>query len=1110
VYIEATREDTENRLLKGLRKVCPDLSPQASLVDSLAAIRTGRVLRSGQKVLLVLDQFEQWLHAKRAEENTELVKALRQCDGERVQAIVMVRDDFWLAVNRFMADLEIELIQGSNTALIDLFDPRHARKVLAAFGTAYGSLPERTGDISKDQHAFLDQATSELAQDGKIISVRLALFAEMVKGKPWTPTTLREVGGTEGVGVTFLEETFGSPPANPKHHVHKRAAQAVLKALLPDTGTDIKGQMRSEVELQQVAAYADRPREFAELIHILDPELRLITPTDPEGSSDGSQQTPLSGQFYQLSHDYLVHSLRDWLTRKQRETRRGRAELRLAERSSLWNSKPENRHLPFALEWANIRLLTTRKHWTEPQRRMMRRAGRVYGVRGVLTLVLLVGAVLAGTAVYRQVIENQQAIQAASLVQRLLDAETPRVPAIVGAMRYYRRWVDASLRNELDEASAGSRQKLHASLALLPVDATLVDYLFDRLSRATSSELPVLRDALKSHRTSLTARLWTVLESAKPGDASLLPCASALASYDPESTKWEAASGKVAQALVSVDAIVLGLWIEALRPVRDKLMAPLTSIFQDKEHSESEHKLATNILANYASDKPDRLAELLMVSDPKAYVSLFPVAEKWTEKVLPIFQAELGKKATFSWDDPPLDPSWTKPDVSFVSRIEAAQGVMKERFAFCQTMPLDEFLTTAEGLRRSGYRPTRVRPYADGQVQRVAAVWTRDARSWRISSGLTSDEVRQQDERNKKDRFLPVDVAGYVTTDPGSKSIDRYAAIWVEKTGDDDVRMFAGITADQEIENQDKLRDEKLIPRTLHAMIGSNGRTRNCGVWGRPPETAHTGQTHQDQFEGNFGQKQSEMSDQLLIDVAVSGAVKPWTIRDRVQAALESADDKLKKTPDDQDARLARSMANVRLGENQKALDDLQVVIGKNPESVPAKQYRIIALARLGKKQDALTELAKFQREDTLESSKLFLVAVVAAELGEGAERELEALEAAIRKQPKDSDLRYDAARSFSLGSTVISRSDKARGRQLVERSLQLLRAAVKDGDADFGKMDEDGDLDAIRDDPAFADIMKAGHPERRYAAVWSSDAASRRSRSTESILPPICRNAGN
>ena len=54
-----------------------------------------------------------------------------------------------------------------------------------------------------------------------MVPVRLALFAEMVGemvgGRPWTPATLREVGGTEGVGVTFLEKTFNSPKDNPNY-----------------------------------------------------------------------------------------------------------------------------------------------------------------------------------------------------------------------------------------------------------------------------------------------------------------------------------------------------------------------------------------------------------------------------------------------------------------------------------------------------------------------------------------------------------------------------------------------------------------------------------------------------------------------------------------------------------------------------------------------------------------------------------------------------------------------------------------------------------------------------------------------------------------------------
>ena len=126
-------------------------------------------------------------------------------------------------------------------------------------GRAYGACQRSTGDISSDQNAFLDQSISGLAQDGKIISVRLALFAEMVKGKPWTPATLKAVGGTEGIGLTFLEETFSASTAPPEHRLHQKAAQAVLKALLPESGTDIKGQMRSTQELLEASGMRTAP-----------------------------------------------------------------------------------------------------------------------------------------------------------------------------------------------------------------------------------------------------------------------------------------------------------------------------------------------------------------------------------------------------------------------------------------------------------------------------------------------------------------------------------------------------------------------------------------------------------------------------------------------------------------------------------------------------------------------------------------------------------------------------------------------------------------------------------------------------------------------------------
>src|SRR5262249_48261486 len=153
--------------------------------------------------------------AKKEEERTDLVQSLRQCDGGRLQCIVMVRDDFWMATTRFMRELEVRLLEGQNSAAVDLFPIHHAEKVLAAFGRAFGALPDHAQKTSNAQKAFLQQAVHGLAKEGKVICVRLALFAEMMKGKSWTPATLKEAGGTEGVGVTFLEETFSAATAPP-------------------------------------------------------------------------------------------------------------------------------------------------------------------------------------------------------------------------------------------------------------------------------------------------------------------------------------------------------------------------------------------------------------------------------------------------------------------------------------------------------------------------------------------------------------------------------------------------------------------------------------------------------------------------------------------------------------------------------------------------------------------------------------------------------------------------------------------------------------------------------------------------------------------------------
>ncbi|MGE0761140.1 MAG: serine/threonine-protein kinase, partial [Pirellulaceae bacterium] len=255
-YVVANQDEPPAvALLRQLKKRFPGLPDD--LVEALKELRIGPTLPEGVKLLLVLDQFEQWLHGAGADDRDPLVHALRQCDGGRVQCLILVRDDFWLAISRFMRALEVSIIEGDNSALVDLFDRDHAKKVLTAFGRAYGRLDEDVVQLPTEQRMFVNEAVQALEQEGKVNCVRLALFAEMMKGKSWTPANLRREGGVEGVGAAFLEDRFASATAPPACRLHQEAARAVLRRLLPDSGAHIRGHVRSYTELMQASGYTN-------------------------------------------------------------------------------------------------------------------------------------------------------------------------------------------------------------------------------------------------------------------------------------------------------------------------------------------------------------------------------------------------------------------------------------------------------------------------------------------------------------------------------------------------------------------------------------------------------------------------------------------------------------------------------------------------------------------------------------------------------------------------------------------------------------------------------------------------------------------------------------
>jgi formylglycine-generating enzyme required for sulfatase activity len=1109
VYVEATPDETESRLLRGLRKACPDLPAPHTLVETLGACR--RAHARSAKVLIVLDQFEQWLHAKRGQENTELIQALRQCDGGRVQCLVLVRDDFGMAAARFMGELDIPIVQGQNFATVDLFDLLHARKVLSQFGRAFSRLPEKSSAFSKEEEQFLTQAVAELAQDGKVISVRLALFAEMVKGKPWTTATLKEVGGMEGVGVTFLEDTFAAASAPPQHRLHQKAVRNVLKALLPESGTDIKGHMRSYAELLDISGYRDRPRDFGGLVRILDTEVRLVTPTDPEGVDEASGgRKPLDSEncdsvsdptssrnqgahpprsqarYYQLTHDYLVPSLRDWLTRKQKESRKGRAELRLVERAAAWSAKPENRHLPAWWEWANIRLFTRGCDWSPSQKKMMRKAQRFHALRGMLLVALLVAGTFATFLIQQQIRAQNRIDYADALVKRLLVAKMSDVPAIVQEMDGYRELVDEPLRQAVEEAKEkhDDSKRDRAGIALSAVDNSQAGYLYDRLWQVTPFELPVILNALLTQDRGFLVQARTALT----GDTERrLRAACVLASCGEAEIKeayWGTSAPAICDALLAVVQKNAGDYapiVDLLRAAKGHLIASLSKTYRDSKKPETERSLATSILADYAGDQPQLLADLFMDGDEKQMVAMFAKLKEHGPGALVPLNAELDKKPNWSWKDSAPSPAWRSPDESVRAKITAGLGLVEEHFALCQTMPLADFTNTAEALGTCGYRPIRFRPYLHGQavlVAAVAAVWTRDGKDWRVAQGMSAAELKKKDTDARKEAWHPIDLGSYL--DQGKES---YSVLWVKEAPSSiESALDAGLS-ERDLQTKDTEHGEFRTLVTTRLTAG-DGRLRHARVWTKRAKRSDEKEENvqQQEFSGCEGEYcgENHMGD-LQIDVQVTTAPPPLRSDVVYAEQLAAAEKDLAVNPKDIGARLQSALAHMHLGQDAKALDELNSVLGKDPQnSISVFENRALIYARIGKRTEALADLASYWDTRADENRSASLDALVAAYLGDDAAG-MKRLEAALAKHEWQSQFQYEAARAYAQASRIVT----AKAKTYADRALSLLRQAIANGYLDITAMQAESDFDPIRPLPGFAALFDPFKTDRLYAALW-------------------------
>jgi serine/threonine protein kinase len=643
IVLEATADLTEKQLFAAVERHCNNLNG-SNLPDALAEIRRGGGIGPDRSVLIVLDQFEQWLHAHPDPTDTELVCSIRQCDGVRVQCVVLIRDDFWLALNRFMEAVESPLQLGRNAMMVDLFDRRHARKVLIEFGRGYGQLPAAPEPPDRDQERFIDGAIDNLAHDDKVIPVHLALFAEMVKSKDWIPSTLRILGGTVGIGAQFLNDSFSASYAPANQKAHDEAARRILRTLVPGLGIEIKASRRMRAELLAVSGYENDRARFDMLMTIMESDLKLISATETlDKTRSESNPSTTEQTTYQLSHDFLVPSIREWLTAKQRESFRGRLHQRLTEQAGLWSQQKENRFLPGFWEWVQVRTLLPGSQLSTEEKEMM-------AVRDRKSLTSIVSTVTALIVLGIILFRYDRKIGINSLRDQLMIADPERLPVLIDELARHGTLGKTAIAASMETVEKDSSQAFALKLAHLRWDDSTVEDVFVSALTSSIPESAVLAgDALRNWRQDIIPRCWQIVDETENSDDGVVPTNDdtrfralvILAELDPPtdettSARWNASAERISDILIHActkHPDRYQLISSSLKPVSQTMIPQLSKVLgvvsQDLRNS-----FALSLLIDYLGTDYATQTRLCLDASDWQIERMVPAAKKLDRKVL--------------------------------------------------------------------------------------------------------------------------------------------------------------------------------------------------------------------------------------------------------------------------------------------------------------------------------------------------------------------------------------------------------------------------------------------------------------------------------------------
>jgi eukaryotic-like serine/threonine-protein kinase len=1074
IVVDAGPAGLEERLRRRLaRELTAEDSEALSLHDLAVRIRKRGLAAGKSKLLIVIDQFEQWLNLNEGREHTPLAEALRQCDGVTLQAMLLARDDFTIPIARFLEELEEPLLQNRNFAAIDRFSAEHAAKVLEAFGRAYRAWPH---EPTRENRRFIDQAVAELGRGGAVVPVQLAALAEIIKERPWTEATLRQLGGVQGVAVQFLEQRLVGERGHPEIRLQLPVVRRLLHAFLPGDSENIRGPAKTRAELLHTLGDAITPERLDKLLQLLDVEVRLITPvrggsSDSSHSDNSSQREPA----YQLTHDYLVSAIRAWLSANERGTRSGRARWRLRELAESWNAHPEPQRLPTLLEWATIRGLTRPGEWSPAEQRMMNATSRRISIRaGIVALSLLIASVLAWQTA------RFQAAQA--LYARLLAADTSEVPAIVAELLRYDGWTLSRVRQNENLRSASEpagpaafRRTLHRQLALAPKDAGAAQFVVDHLDQVEPKHLSAVVSLLVPQRAAVSPGLWRRLQSQTPDSADEeLPAACVLAALGDRDPAWREVAPRIVRRLIAGRPALLPDWLRHLGEQRAVLVPELLKLLEGNAAlTPSERNQVFESLAVLAQDDPESLVLGLERVETADLASLWPTVERRSAQVCDALERRLTlwTRTSNAASDAAEAPA------ELAALVRRWTGSIDRRWAYVAACPREEFDALAARLKSAGYAPLTLRTFAAQGQETVSAAFDRSSRNCRWQFNLPTGEAVTTTETKASGNWALCDFAPSTIS---SGAEERFTLLWEQVQAGNSHRVVFNARHAKLEELREQLEPQGFGLVRCSSRLDESGRLAYSALWRRSAAGEISG-SHTSRYAGAFGELYPGSS---LADVRLH-ILEPGT-RDAYAPTFWWEDA-------EHDLQSARSAAThqtflARVARYALLKGDAEAVLeatGKLPPDVNNLVRKATAAARLGDTQtlaQVIPELQKLRALPAVVAQLQVRLALLEHRL-EDVSRWLATIEKA-----SGSDNRDRLASSLALAGAVPASSEPLLT-QVQEWRTNALLQLQRILNEDAPQMPEltvfDQDFDALRSQPEFQDLLRKHGLNRRYDSVW-------------------------